>query len=150
VVLVTAHGTMHTAVQAMRQGADDILEKPVALDELELLLLRLAGRRRLVGENRLLRAEVIGGELVVASPAMREVVALVQRVAPSRAAILVQGETGTGKERIAAMLHRCSDRSRAVLEAELRRGAGEPAGERAVRPRGRGLHRGRQTARRAL
>jgi len=111
VVLVTAHGTMHTAVQAMRQGADDILEKPVALDELELLLLRLAGRRRILGENRLLRAEVVGGDLVIASPAMHAMVALVQRIAPSRAAVLVQGETGTGKERIAAMLHRYSDRN---------------------------------------
>jgi DNA-binding NtrC family response regulator len=71
VVLVTAHGTMHTAVQAMRQGADDILEKPVVLDELELLLERVRGRRRLLRENRFLRAESQGGDMVIASNAMQ-------------------------------------------------------------------------------
>jgi DNA-binding NtrC family response regulator len=113
VVLVTAHGTMHTAVQAMRQGADDILEKPVVLDELELLLERLRGKRRILAENRFLRAETQGGDLVVASRPMQAVVELVQRVARSKATVLVRGESGTGKERVAAMVHRCSDRAQA-------------------------------------
>jgi two-component system nitrogen regulation response regulator NtrX len=111
VVLVTAHGTMHTAVQAMRQGADDILEKPVVLDELEVLLARVREKRRLLRENTFLRAETVGGELVVASPAMQAIVELVQRVAKSRATVLVRGESGTGKERIAALLHKHSDRA---------------------------------------
>jgi two-component system response regulator HydG len=111
VVLVTAHGTMDVAVQAMRKGADDILEKPVVLEELELLLARVRERRRLLRENRYLRTEAQGGELVVASPAMAAVVELVRRVAPSRAAVLVRGESGTGKERVAAMVHRLSDRA---------------------------------------
>ncbi|MBL9076279.1 MAG: sigma-54-dependent Fis family transcriptional regulator [Planctomycetes bacterium] len=111
VVLVTAHGTMDTAVQAMRRGADDILEKPVALDELELLLERQRSRRRLVRENRYLRAESQGGELVVASAAMQRIVELVRRVAASRATVLVRGESGTGKERVAAMVHRLGDRA---------------------------------------
>jgi two-component system response regulator HydG len=115
VVLVTAHGTMHTAVQAMRQGADDILEKPVVLDDLELVLERLRGRQRLLRENRRLRDEVDGGPMVVAAPAMAAVVALVERVAPSRAAVLVRGESGTGKERIATMVHRRSDRAHGPL-----------------------------------
>jgi DNA-binding NtrC family response regulator len=59
VVLVTAHGTLHAALQAMRQGADDILEKPVVLDEVEVLLTRVAGRRRLLRENSLLRKQVV-------------------------------------------------------------------------------------------
>ena len=113
VVLVTAHGTMHTAVQAMRQGADDILEKPVVLDELELLLERLRGKRRLLRENRFLRAESQGGDLVVASSPMQAVVDLVLRVARSKASVLVRGESGTGKERVAAMVHRYSDRAQA-------------------------------------
>jgi len=113
VVLVTAHGTMHTAIEAMRKGADDILEKPVVLDDLEVLLERVRGRRRILRENRFLRAETVGGELIVASPAMQAVVDLVQRVAKSKASVLVRGESGTGKERVAAMVHRCSDRAQA-------------------------------------
>ena len=111
VVLVTAHGTMHVAVDAMRRGADDILEKPVVLDELEIVLQRVGERRRLLRENGILRAEAAGPDLVVASPAMERVVATVQKVAASKAAVLVRGESGTGKERIAALLHRCSDRA---------------------------------------
>jgi DNA-binding NtrC family response regulator len=132
VVLVTAHGTMDVAVQAMRKGADDILEKPVVLDELELLLTRVLDRRRILRENRYLRAETVGGEMVVASRAMQAVLDMVQKVARSRATVLVRGESGTGKERVAAMVHRCSDRAErsfvklncaaipeALLESEL-------------------------------
>jgi two-component system response regulator HydG len=132
VVLVTAHGTMHTAVQAMRKGADDILEKPVVLEDLELLLTRVVDRRRILRENRYLRAETVGGDLVVASPAMQAIVELVQRVAKSTATVLVRGKSGTGKERVAAMVHRSSDRAQrpfvklncaalpeALLESEL-------------------------------
>ena len=111
VVLVTAHGALHVAVEAMRQGAADVLEKPVALDALEVLLARVRERRRLMRENSFLREEATGGDLVVASRAMREVVAMVGRVAPSRATVLIHGESGTGKERIAALLHRESDRA---------------------------------------
>ncbi len=111
VVLVTAHGTMHTAVQAMRRGADDILEKPVVLEELEMLLTRVVEKRRILRENRYLRAETVGGDMVVASPVMQGVLDLVQRVAKSKATVLVRGESGTGKERVAAMVHRCSDRA---------------------------------------
>ncbi len=132
VVLVTAHGTMHTAVQAMRHGADDILEKPIVLEELEVLLSRVRDRRRLLRENTFLRAETVGGELVVASRPMQSVVDLVQRVAKSRATVLIHGESGTGKERVAALVHKASDRAsrpfvklncaaipEALLESEL-------------------------------
>ncbi|HEX6812170.1 MAG TPA: sigma-54 dependent transcriptional regulator [Planctomycetota bacterium] len=111
VVVVTAHGTMHGAVQALRRGADDILEKPVVLDELEVLLARVADRRRLLRQNSFLRAEATGGDLIVASRAMQAVVAHVWRVARSRIPVLVSGECGTGKDRVAAMVHRCSDRA---------------------------------------
>ena len=110
VVLVTAHGTMGTAIQAMRGGADDILEKPVALHDLELMTARLRERRRLLRENRYFRAESVGEEMVVAGPKMQAVVALVERIARSKATALIRGESGTGKERVAALLHRCSDR----------------------------------------
>ncbi len=132
VVLVTAHGTMDVAVQAMRKGADDILEKPIVLEELELLLTRVLDRRRILRENRYLRAETVGGDMVVASKAMQDILDMVQKVAKSRATVLVRGESGTGKERVAAMVHRCSDRAErpfvklncaaipeALLESEL-------------------------------
>jgi DNA-binding NtrC family response regulator len=94
----------------MREGADDILEKPVVLDELELAMTRVCERRRLLCENRFLRAESIGGEMIVASAGMQQVVDLVRRVAASTASVLIRGESGTGKECVAALLHRCSDR----------------------------------------
>ncbi|MFM1872024.1 MAG: hypothetical protein RL398_1446 [Planctomycetota bacterium] len=111
VVLVTAHGTMHVAVEAMRKGADDILEKPVVLDELEIVMQRVGARRRLLRENGYLRAQAEGGDMVVASPAMQRVLETVRKVAASKAAVLVRGESGTGKERIAALVHRMSDRA---------------------------------------
>ncbi|HLQ36619.1 MAG TPA: sigma 54-interacting transcriptional regulator, partial [Planctomycetota bacterium] len=111
VVLVTAHGTMGVAVEAMRKGADDILEKPVAITDLELACTRLRERRRLLSENRYLRAESVGTDLVVAGPALQQVVELVERVARSKATVLIHGESGTGKERVAALVHTRSDRA---------------------------------------
>ena len=111
VVLVTAHGTMGVAVDALRGGADDILEKPVALADLELCCARVRERRRLLRENRYLRAESVGDDLVVAGPAMRAVVEMLERVADSKATVLLNGESGTGKERAAALLHRNSSRA---------------------------------------
>ncbi|MBK8101570.1 MAG: sigma-54-dependent Fis family transcriptional regulator [Planctomycetes bacterium] len=111
VILVTAHGTMDVAITAMRAGADDILEKPVGLAELELALTRVRDRRRLLCENRFLRAESTGHEPFVCGPATRAVVELIDRVAPSKATVLIRGESGTGKERIAALVHTRSDRA---------------------------------------
>jgi len=132
VVLVTAHGAMHVAVDAMRAGAADVLEKPVSVDALELLLERVRQRSRLLRENALLREESVGSDMVVASPQMRDVVDVATRVAQSRATVLVQGESGTGKECIAALLHKRSGRAdgpfiklncaavpEALLESEL-------------------------------
>lgn len=132
VVLVTAHGTMHVAVAAMREGAADVLEKPVALDALEILVERVRERCRLVRENTYLREEAVGGDLIVASQAMLDVVEMVGRVARSKATVLVHGDSGTGKERIAALVHKRSDRAQrpfvklncaaipeALLESEL-------------------------------
>jgi len=111
VVLITAHGTMGVAVEAMRKGADDILEKPVSPEDLELALVRVGDRRRLLRENRYFRAESIGDELQVYSRIMSDLVELVVRVANSKATVLITGESGTGKERVAALVHRRSDRA---------------------------------------
>lgn len=111
VVLVTAHGAMHVAVEAMRAGAADVLEKPVSVDALEVLMERIRQRARLLRENALLREESVGGDMVVASPQMGGIVEVVERVARSAAAVLVQGESGTGKECIAALVHKRSERA---------------------------------------
>ncbi len=112
VVLVTAHGTLSVATEVLRGGADDILEKPVALEDLELCLVRVQERARLLRENRFHRSRsTFAPDLLVHSEAMHEVLATVERVAASRATVLLQGESGTGKERIAAEIHRRSDRA---------------------------------------
>ncbi len=111
VVLVTAHGTMSVAIDAMRRGADDILEKPVLMEDLELALTRARERGRLRRENAYLREQSVGPDMLVESDAMRAVIDMIARVAPSRATVLIQGESGTGKERVAAQVHRMSDRA---------------------------------------
>ena len=113
-VVVTAHGSIEAAVQAMRRGAYDFLEKPIDLDVLELRIRRLLEKRRLdheVGELRKRLTERLEVEdLVAESPAMQEVLSIVGRVAPTDSTVLVTGESGTGKERIAALVHEQSRR----------------------------------------
>jgi DNA-binding NtrC family response regulator len=136
VILLTAHGTVPSAVAAMREGAFDYVTKPFDNDELRAIVARALELTRLQRENRWLRQEVetrYGADAVVAeSPRSRETLALVRRVAPSRATVLVQGESGTGKELVARLLHYWSDRvgrpfvavnlkafAEGVLESEL-------------------------------
>ena len=116
VVVMTAFGTVETAVSAMKAGASDYISKPIDLDELKLLIDRISGRRTIVRENKLLRKELKGkavtpDRIIFRSTAMEEVVNLVGRVAQSRATVLIQGESGTGKELIARLIHDLSPRA---------------------------------------
>ncbi len=116
VVVMTAFGTVETAVSAMKAGASDYISKPIDLDELQLLIDRISGRRTIVRENKLLRKELKGkavtpDRIIFRSTAMEEVVNLVGRVAQSRATVLIQGESGTGKELIARLIHDLSPRA---------------------------------------
>ena len=117
VVLMTAHGTIASAVRALRLGAEDYLTKPIDVEELEHLLAAVLARRRLASEARLLRERLDDKyrfeNIIGRSPAMLEVFRLVEQVAPSPASVLVTGESGTGKELIAQAIHQRSPRREA-------------------------------------
>ena len=113
-LVVTAHGSVETAVRAMREGAADFLTKPIDLDVLEHRLRRLLERQRLTREVRTLEARAreridVAG-IVAESAQMQQVLATARRVAPTPSTVLVTGESGTGKELIAEILHRWSPR----------------------------------------
>jgi len=115
VVLVTAFGTVRDAVACLKQGAADYLLKPLDLDEVEHLVIRLLEERRLQRENidlkaRLSRIESVPG-IVSAGGAMNEVLSLVSRVSTSDVSVLVHGESGTGKELVARAIHGAGPRS---------------------------------------
>lgn len=113
-VVMTAFGTIEGAVQAMRDGAYDYLTKPINLHELDLLILRIVERRRLISENRLLKEQLAGKfsfqGVVYQSSEMESVLNTAGRVADSKASILITGESGTGKELIARAIHFSSPR----------------------------------------
>jgi len=125
VVLLTAHGTVPSAVAAMREGAFDYVTKPFDNDELRATVGRALELTRLERENRWLRQEVTSryapDGLVAESPRSRELLALVRRVAPTRSTVLIQGESGTGKELVARLLHYWSERvGRAFVGVNLK------------------------------
>ncbi len=136
VIIMTAYGTVETAVDAMKQGALDYLIKPFSNDELKLQLRRALSEVALTRENRVLKREVKrhapGEDMIGKSQAIREVKDLIQKVADGNTTVLVLGETGTGKELVVRALHRqssrrmgpflavnCSALPEALLEREL-------------------------------
>jgi DNA-binding NtrC family response regulator len=122
VVVMTAWGSVELAVEAMRRGARDFVEKPWSNDRL-LTILRtqielgraLRRGRRLEAENRVLRDDSAGPELIATAASMRRVCELIARVAPSDANVLITGEHGTGKEVVARAIHAASSRSGRAL-----------------------------------
>jgi DNA-binding NtrC family response regulator len=114
VLLMTAHGTIDSAVEAMRKGAFDYLTKPLDREELLLVLKRVMERANLVRENRMLQEQLQERfrleNMVGAHGSMQEVFRLVQKVAPSNSTVLVYGESGTGKELVARAIHHLSPR----------------------------------------
>ena len=116
VIMMTAYGTIETAVNAMKAGAADYITKPIELQELLILIERISERRTLLRENEILREELRGKgvtteQIIYQSSAMHEVINLAGRVANTRTTILIQGESGTGKELIAKLIHTLSPRS---------------------------------------
>src|SRR5882757_5473452 len=135
VVVMTAYGTVETAVQAMRDGAYDFVEKPLKRIGIVKSVRKAAERQSLVEENRSLRREIkllTRREIVGTSPTLRRVLDVATQAAPSSATVLVLGESGTGKELLARYIHDHSSRARGafiavncaaipetILEAEL-------------------------------
>jgi DNA-binding NtrC family response regulator len=134
-VLMTAYGTVETAVQAMRDGAYDFVEKPLKRMTIVKSVRKAAERQSLVAENRSLKQELkllTTREIVGQSPALRRVLDVATQAAPSSATVLILGESGTGKELLARYIHGKSSRAdgpfvavncaaipESILEAEL-------------------------------
>ncbi|MBX2798810.1 MAG: sigma-54 dependent transcriptional regulator [Myxococcales bacterium] len=113
VLVMTAYGTVETAVEAMKEGAYDFVSKPLSRVELLSALRKALQKRELQLENRQLRerlAAVGEGEMIGRSEAMRTLLDEVEQVAPSDATVFLTGESGTGKSRLARLLHRMSRR----------------------------------------
>ncbi len=136
VLIITGYATVATAVEAIRQGAFDYLQKPVSPDQLLVAAARALERRHLVHLTQRLRSELESryrvGKIVCASPRMRQVLQLVEKVAPTHSTVLVSGESGTGKDLIARAIHYnsprktepfvvadCASLSESLLESEL-------------------------------
>ncbi len=114
VIVLTGHGTVENAVEAMRAGAYDFLTKPLNLDRLSLLVKRALQNRELILQHRELEREIESRKsfehIIGKSPAMLKVFEVLKRVAPTKASVLITGESGVGKELIANALHNLSPR----------------------------------------
>ncbi len=115
VIMLTAHGTIETAIEAMKIGAADYITKPFDLDELKLVIKQNLLLSQLETEVTFLRSELTGkyGNMVGQSKIMQEIIALIERVAKSNASVLITGESGTGKEVAAVAIHQNSPRCNA-------------------------------------
>jgi DNA-binding NtrC family response regulator len=115
IIMMSGHGTIETAVAAVRKGAFDFLEKPLGRDKTLLTLENALRLRALTLENRSLRAATGGEELLGESPPMRALRDRIAQVAPTEARVLIEGESGVGKELVARALHRQSRRAQRPL-----------------------------------
>ncbi len=136
VIILTGHGTIENAVQAMRDGAYDYLTKPVNLDRLSLLVKRALSNRELAIRHRALQEELEKknqfANIIGKSESMKRLFEVIQQVAPTRASVLITGESGSGKEIIADAIHynsprkdkplikvHCAALTETLLESEL-------------------------------
>ncbi|RJP61218.1 MAG: sigma-54-dependent Fis family transcriptional regulator [Candidatus Auribacter fodinae] len=115
VIVMTAYGTIETAVEAMKVGAFDYILKPFSIDQIELILKKVQERKRLINENTYLKKELNDkyrfNDVIGTSGCFQQILDTVETVAASRATVLIQGESGTGKEMIAHAVHKASDRA---------------------------------------
>ncbi|TQR35600.1 sigma-54-dependent transcriptional regulator [Brevibacillus brevis] len=116
IIVVTGHGTIETAIEAMKRGAYDYLTKPYNLNELEVLISKAVEKQQLTEENQQLREALSTNgkttfEIVAESPKLKEVLATAKRVASTDFLVLLKGESGTGKDVIARLIYECSERA---------------------------------------
>jgi two-component system response regulator AtoC len=113
-VIITAHGTIQTAIAAIREGAYDYIEKPFCPEKVELLIRNLVEHHTLLEENIILRRKIKDRDsfegIIAKSPKMIKIFELIKTVAPTSATVLITGESGTGKEVIARAIHHQSQR----------------------------------------
>jgi len=113
-VILTAQGTVETAVQAIKEGAYDYLTKPVDLQRLRILLAKIVERHETLREVQVLRRQLRDqgafGAMIGNSPEMRKIYHIIEQAAPTDASVLISGESGTGKELVAQTIHRLSPR----------------------------------------
>ena len=115
IIILTGQGTIETAVESLKSGAYDYLQKPFPLSELEILIQKAFEHNQLIRENKQLKAVLARSRpnwnIIGNSPAIKQVFRLIDRAGPSDKSILIQGESGTGKELVAHALHASSQRA---------------------------------------
>lgn len=112
VIMISGHGNVDTAVEAIKKGAYDFIEKPLDLNRLLVSIRNAMERTELVTETRSLKRKVSGTyDIVGESPAIQKVLEMIERVAPTNARVLITGNNGTGKELVARWLHEKSERA---------------------------------------
>jgi len=114
-LILTAQGTVETAVEAMKEGAYDYLTKPIDLQRLKILLDKIVERLETMREVKALRRQLrehgTFGSMIGNSPEMRKIYQVIEQAAPTNASVLVTGESGTGKELVATTVHQLSSRA---------------------------------------
>lgn len=111
VVMISGHADVDTAVDCIKKGAFDFIQKPLDLNRILITIKNAKDKVHLVKETRSLKKKVYGQEMVGESPAIREIKDMIEKVAPTDARVLVMGANGTGKELVARNLHQKSNRS---------------------------------------
>ena len=112
IIIISGHGTIDVAVEAIKKGAYDFIEKPIKLNRMLITLRNALDKNRLFNETKILRSAVNKQfEMIGEASAMNELNDMIERVAPTNARVLILGENGTGKELVARQLHELSQRS---------------------------------------
>jgi DNA-binding NtrC family response regulator len=115
IIMISGHGTLETAVQAIKIGAFDFIEKPLDLNRILVILRNVKDRNNLVQETKILKTtvkKIKGSSIIGDTPAIMEIKAMIEKVAPSDARVLITGGNGTGKELVARSLHELSNRAK--------------------------------------